>query len=393
MNKLKNLPLVQGTAVFLRVDFNVPIKDGIIQDTKRIDAALPTIRFLLEKKCKIIVATHLGKPSGKGYEKEFSTEPVFRKLGALLGAENVLFAGSVIGEETAKKVKELKSGQALMLENVRFHKEENKNDPGFSKELASYAEVYINDAFGTMHRAHASVDGVPRLFPMGKKGCGFLVEYELEYLRDKLKEPERPYTIIIGGAKVSDKIELLKNMTSKADNILIGGGMMFTFLKAKNINIGRSILEADKIPVALEILEHGGSRIKLPVDALAVDDIENPTYTERKAINELKENDIGVDIGTETAEQFAHAIEESKTVIFNGPMGIFEDDRYAAGTRRVIEAMKNSKGITIVGGGDSASAVKKFKMKDGITHISTGGGASLELLSGIELPGVNALES
>ena len=392
MNTIKTLSLKSESRVLLRVDFNVPLKDGKITDTRRIDAALPTINYLLKKKCRVIVLSHLGRPKGIGFEPDFSLLPIFEKLQDYLGKSRVKYADDVIGEKVAKTVNELQSGELLLLENLRFYKEEKSNDLDFAKKLASYGEYYINDAFGVMHRKHSSVYNLPLLFPVPNKCCGYLVEKELLFLVDKLKEPDKPYAIIIGGAKIADKIDLIKNMLPKADNVLIGGGMVFTFLKAIGNNIGRSLLEKDKIDIANEILNRGKGKIILPNDIVVVDDITNPTYILTKFLDQIDEKDIGVDIGKETINKFSEIVSHSKTIIFNGPMGIFEDERYERGTKKIIEAMTKVKGTTIVGGGDSAAAVKKFKMENKINHISTGGGASLELLSGNNLPGICALE-
>ncbi|MCK5598900.1 phosphoglycerate kinase [bacterium] len=393
MNSIKRLTIGKADVVFLRVDFNVPVKDGIIKDTKRIDAALPTIKYLLEKDARVIVASHLGRPSGIGYEEEFSLKPVFEKLQEYLGSANVKYSKQVIGEDVNSLVSDLQSGQILLLENLRFHKAEKKGDAEFAKQLSALgAKFYVNDAFGTMHREHASVFTLPGLFPMENKAMGFLVEKEYMYLNEKLTTPERPYSVISGGAKVKDKIGLLETMIVQADHILIGGGMMFTFLKAKGYNVGKSLLEEESLDIASRIMERAGDKLVLPVDTLAVDSIESPKYKEIRDVIAMQDSDIGVDIGPRTCELFSGLIVKSGSVVFNGPMGIFEIDEYARGTVAVIDAMAECEGITVVGGGDSASSVKKFNKSDKMSHISTGGGASLEMLSGVNLPGFRALE-
>ncbi|MCD6579679.1 phosphoglycerate kinase [bacterium] len=388
---MKILPLKEGNRVLLRVDFNVPIKDGKITDTRRIDATLPTINFLLEKKVKVIIMAHLGRPAGIGYEEKFSLKPIYEKLKEYF-PQKIFFCKSVLSDDPVVKIKEMDNGSILLLENLRFYMGEKENNFEFIRKLALLGDYYVNDAFGVVHRKHASVYGVPKMFDSEKKAYGFLIEKELNYLHKKLKDPQRPYTIIMGGAKVGDKIKLIKRMIDKADHILIGGGMMFTFLGVQGNMIGKSLFEYDKKDIAKEILEKGKDKIVLPTDSLVVDNIENPNYIEEKNIKQMSRSDIGVDIGNETIENFRSIIEKSKTIVFNGPMGIFEDDRYANGTREIVAAIADCKGVSIVGGGDSAASIKKFGLEDKISHISTGGGASLELLSGKDLPGLKALE-
>ncbi len=391
MQSMTNLPLKEGNRVLLRLDFNVPMHDGKITDTRRIDATLPTIKYLLDKKVKLIIMAHLGRPAGIGYEKKYSLKPIYEKLMEYF-PNQVSFCENILEDDLVVKIKNIDNGTILLLENLRFYMGEKDNDFEFVRKLAILGDFYVNDAFGVVHRKHASVYGVPKLFSLHKKGYGFLIEKELNYLQHKLEHPKRPYTIIIGGAKVGDKIDLIKKMIDKADHILIGGGMMFTFLGVQGNMIGKSLFEHDKIDIAKDILAKGKSKIVLPKDTIVVDNIENPTYIKEKNINELAHDDIGVDIGNKTIEEFREIINTSKTVVFNGPMGIFEDDRYAKGTKEIVTAIANSGAISIVGGGDSASSIKKFGMEDKISHISTGGGASLELLSGKELPGLKALE-
>ena len=388
---MKILPLKEGNRVLLRVDFNVPIKNGKISDTRRIDATLPTIKYLLDKRVKLIIMAHLGRPAGIGYEEKYSLEPIYEKLTEYF-PQKVHFCRSFLTDDPTVKIKEMDNGSILLLENLRFYMGEKDNDFEFIRKLALLGDYYVNDAFGVVHRKHASVYGVPKMFSFNKKAYGFLIEKELDYLHKKLEDPERPYTIIIGGAKVGDKIKLIKRMLDKADHILIGGGMMFTFLATQGNMIGKSIFEYDKKDIAKEILEKGKDKIILPTDTLVVNNIENPDYIEEKSVSRMDRSDIGVDIGKETIENFRSIIKESKTIVFNGPMGIFEDDRYANGTKTIVEAIANSECISIVGGGDSAASIKKFGLEDKISHISTGGGASLELLSGKDLPGLRALE-
>ena len=391
MKSLTKLPLKEGDRVLLRVDFNVPIKDGKILDTRRIDATLPTIEYLLGKNVKLIIMAHLGRPAGIGYEKQYSLEPVFKNLSQHF-PNKVFFCKDILGNEPIVKIKEMGNSSILLLENLRFYMGEKYNDPEFARKLSFLGDYYINDAFGVVHRKHASVYGVPKLFKADKKAYGFLIEKELEFLQNKLEDPKRPYIIIIGGAKVNDKINLIKRMLPKADNIIIGGGMMFTFLGAQGYKIGKSLFEYDKIDIATEIMEKGKDKIILPTDTLVVDNIDNPNYVEVRDIDKIEHDDIGVDIGNNTIKQFTSIIKEAKTIVFNGPMGIFEEDRYAKGTKSIVDAIAESNALSIVGGGDSASSVKKFGVEDKISHISTGGGASLELLSGKELPGLKALE-
>lgn len=381
---------VTGKRVLVRVDFNVPLtEDGKVADDKRIVAALPTIQYLLEHKAKVILCSHLGRP--KGVTPAFSMAPVGERLSELLPDTRIWMADDVIGESARSAVADMKEGEIVLLENVRFHPEEEKNDPEFAKQLASLAELYVSDAFGTVHRAHASTAGVAAYLPAV---AGFLIGKELGIMGKALEDPERPFVAILGGAKVSDKIGVITNLLEKCDSLIIGGGMAYTFLKAQGYEIGTSLLDADNIGLAKEIIAKAkakGVNFLLPVD--------NVIATEYKADAEHKTIDsdnipagwMGLDIGPKTIEMFRKVILEAKTVIWNGPMGVFEMPAFAEGTRAVAQACAECKGTTIIGGGDSASAVKKLGYAKQMTHISTGGGASLEFLEGKVLPGVAVL--
>jgi len=380
---------VEGKLVFLRVDFNVPLKDGRVADDTRIIAALPSINYLIEKKARIVAASHLGRPKGK-IVPELSMKPVAERLSRILSKE-VKFPGEVVGPEVEKMKASLKQGEILLLENLRFHPGEKKNDPDFSKELVKGIEVYINDAFGTLHRAHASVCGVPSLIQ--EKGAGFLVKKELENLSKALFEPSHPYVLITGGAKVSDKLPVLKSLMKHADRILIGGAMAYSFLKAKGFPVGNSLVEEEMLDEAKAIMDEAvrrGIEFVLPVDHRCVREIKEDA--EIKVMKEIENGWIGVDIGPETEKLFSEKIKNASMIVWNGPMGIFEIERFSHGTRAIALAVADSNAFSIVGGGDSAAAVKKAGVSDRITHISTGGGASLEFLSGKKLPGIEALE-
>lgn len=376
--------------VLVRVDFNVPLdENGNITDDTRIRGALPTIKYLMEKGAKIILVSHLGRP--KGFDEKFSLKPVAKRLSELLG-KDVKMAKDVIGEEVRKEVAELKEGDVLLLENVRFYKEEEKNDREFARKLSELADVYVNDAFGTSHRAHASTAGVAEFLPAV---AGFLVKKEIEVMGKAVSNPERPFVLILGGAKVSDKIGVIDNLLEKVDTVLIGGGMSFTFLKALGYNIGKSLLEEDKIEVAKEIMrkaEEKKVKLLLPVDVVVAREFKNETEFKTVDIASIPEDMMGLDIGEKTQELFKEEIIKAKTVIWNGPMGVFEMPNFAVGTKKIAEALSLCKGVTIVGGGDSAAAVEMLGYADKITHISTGGGASLEFFEGKELPGVAVLQ-
>ncbi|NLO26146.1 MAG: phosphoglycerate kinase [Clostridiales bacterium] len=381
---------VSGKKVIVRCDFNVPIDDGgNITDDTRISASLPTIRYLCEGGAKVILMSHLGRPKGKVDDK-YSLSPVAKRLGELLGTD-VLMADDVIGEDAAKKASELAEEQIMLLENVRFHKEETENDPGFAKKLADMADIYVNDAFGAAHRAHASTAGIAKHLPAV---AGFLIEKELKALGQALENPARPFTAVLGGAKVSSKIGVISNLLDRVDNLLIGGGMAYTFFKAKGLNVGKSLLEVDHIQTAVKALEDAkqkGVNLVLPSDVVVATAFNNDAKHHTVDAEGIPEQYMGLDIGDKTIGAFRDIILGSATVVWNGPMGAFEMPNFAKGTREVAEAMARCGGATIVGGGDSAAAVKRMGYADSMTHVSTGGGASLELLEGKELPGIAAL--
>ncbi|MFA5008177.1 MAG: phosphoglycerate kinase [Candidatus Omnitrophota bacterium] len=376
----------KGKCVIMRVDFNVPLdkKTGEITDDTRIKEAMPTIKYVLEKGAKkLILMSHLGRPDGKVVDG-LSMNPVAKKLSQLLG-EDVEKLNDCVGDEVKKKI-DASSKRVILLENLRFHAEEEKGDENFAKQLASLAEVYVNDAFGTAHRAHASTTIIAKFLP----SClGLLIEKEVKYLSSALS-PNKPYVVILGGAKVSDKIDVISNLMQKADKILIGGAMAYTFIKSKGEDVGNSRVEADKLDVAKNILKDAEKRkvkIVLPIDHLVIDNLENPKV--KKIVDSIPAGFLGVDIGPKTVELFKKELGDAKTVLWNGPVGIFEKDDYAKGTKALAECLANLKNATvIVGGGDSASAAKKFKVADKLSHVSTGGGASLEFLEGKALPGI-----
>ncbi|MDP8314166.1 MAG: phosphoglycerate kinase [Candidatus Celaenobacter antarcticus] len=378
---------VTGKKVLVRVDFNVPLDEyQNITDDTRIEAALPTINFLLKHNAAVILMSHLGRPKGED-KSTFSLEPVAKRLEEIIG-KKVQFTHDCIGEETKRAAENLKPGEILLLENTRFHPEEKKNDPEFAKELASLGDIFVNDAFGTAHRAHASNVGVAEYIP---SVLGFLVEKEIEFLNKALINPQKPYTAILGGAKVSDKIDLIEQLLDKADSILIGGAMMYTFLKALGYKVGKSLVEDDKIPAALEITERAkkkGVSLYLPEDTVVAKEMAEGTEFHSVPIDAIPDNMIGLDIGILTVRKYAEIIKLSKTVIWNGPMGMFEISSFSHGTKGIARAVAACPGITIIGGGDSAAAIEKFGFADKVSHISTGGGASLEYLSGKELPGI-----
>lgn len=388
---VRDIP-VKSKRVLVRVDFNVPLNDELeITDDKRIVAALPTIKYLLENGARVILCSHLGRPKGVGYEEKFSLAPVARRLKELLPDTNVMLASDVIGEDARKKASELKDGEVLLLENVRFHKEETANDDEFAHKLADLAEIYVSDAFGTVHRAHASTAGVAKYLP---SVCGFLIEKELSFLNGALESPERPFVAILGGAKVGDKIGVIKNLLDKCDTLLIGGGMAYTFFKAKGYNVGDSLLDEERVGLAKELMEEAERRhvkLLLPVDTVVAKAFTADAEHKTVACDAIEDGWQGLDIGEKTRELFAKEIEKAKTVVWNGPMGVFEFPAFAKGTEAVAQACANCGGTTVIGGGDSASAVKKLGLSGKMTHISTGGGASLELLEGKVLPGIAAL--
>jgi 3-phosphoglycerate kinase len=383
-----------GKRVFIRVDFNVPLDpQRKVTDDTRIREALVTIHHALKSGGKVILASHLGRP--KGVDPKLSLEPAAKRLSDLLGKEHeVLLADDCIGDGVKKLVRDLKEAQVLVLENLRFHAEEESNDEGFSRELASLADVYVNDAFGTAHRAHASTAGMVPL--VKEKAAGFLMRKELEYLGKVVKNPEKPFVAILGGAKVSDKIKVIENMLPKVDALLIGGAMAYTFLKAQEAQVGRSRVEADKVPLARRLLESAerlGKQLVLPVDHLVGTEASEKTESRETPDRNIPADWMGLDIGPKTRALYRQHILNAKTVVWNGPMGMFEVPKFAEGTRAVALAMTdNRQAVTVVGGGDSAAAVQQMKLGDKMTHVSTGGGASLEFLEGRELPGVKALE-
>lgn len=383
---------VEGKRVFVRCDFNVPLdENGKITDENRIQGALPTIKYLLDHGAKVVLASHLGRPKN-GLEAKFSLKPVAERLNQLLGGK-VTMANDVIGEDAQKKVAALKNGEAVLLENVRFHKEEEKNDPEFAKKLASFADIFVNDAFGTAHRAHASTEGISHFVKTSV--AGFLIEKELEVMGGALADPKRPFVAILGGAKVSDKIGVINNLLEKVDKLLIGGAMAYTFIVAKGGKVGMSKLEADKVDLAKELLEKAkakGVELYLPVDTVIAQEFKADAESKVCETMAIPDGWEGLDIGPKTAELFAGVIKTAKTVIWNGPMGVFEFPKFAVGTKAVAQALAdNPKAITIIGGGDSAAAIEQLGYADKVTHISTGGGASLEFLEGKVLPGIACL--
>ncbi len=380
---------VEGKRVFLRVDFNVPIKDGVVEDDTRIKAVLPTINYLLSKNCRIVVVSHLGRPKGKKLP-EFSLAPVAKRLSELTGRE-VLMAPDVVGPEVDRMKEELKEGQILMLENVRFHPGETENDEKFASQLASGIEVYVNDAFGACHRNHASVSAIAKFVPL--KAAGFLLKKEIETLSRVLQHPEHPYVAVFGGAKVSDKVPVIERFLDVADVILIGGAMSYTFLKALGHPVGSSKVKEERVELAGQLYKKAkekGVDIILPVDHRCVKELREGA--EIKIFKEIPEGYMGVDIGPETEKLFAEKIKTAKMVIWNGPMGVFEINGFHRGTLAIAKAIADSEAFTAVGGGDSAAAVRAFNLADRYSHVSTGGGASLAFLGGKELPGIKALE-
>ena len=383
---------VSGKKVLVRCDFNVPQdENGEITSDKRIVASLPTIEYLLKNGAAVILCSHLGRPKGE-FNMKYSLAPVAKRLSELLGRP-VAMAKDVVGEDAKARAAALKPGEVLLLENVRFHKEEEKNDPAYAKELASMAEIYVNDAFGTSHRAHASTAGVANYLPAV---CGYLIKKEIGIMGEALENPKRPFVAILGGSKVSDKIGVINNLLEKVDTLIIGGGMAYTFVKAQGGKIGSSLCEEDKLDYAREMIakaKEKGVQLLIPTDTVIADHFAADAKSDVVACNEIPDVWMGLDIGPKSVEAFAAAIRGAGTVIWNGPMGVFEFERFAEGTKAVAAAIADSGAISIIGGGDSASAVKKLGFDKKMTHISTGGGASLEFLEGLELPGIACLEN
>ena len=385
---IKDIEL-DGKRVFCRVDFNVPMENGEVTDDTRIRAAIPTIEFMVEQGAKVILASHLGRPKGEVNE-EMRLTAAGTRLAELLG-KNVKKLDSSIGEEVEQAVSDMNNGDIILLENVRFHAGEEKNDSELAKKFAELADVFVNDAFGAAHRAHASTAGIAEYIPAVS---GFLIEKELEVLGKALSNPERPFTAIIGGAKVKDKIGVIDNLLDNVDHLLIGGGLSYTFTKAQGYETGNSLVEEDKIELAQSFIQKAKEKnvkLHLPIDAVVADSFSETANVKTVKIDEIPDGWMGLDIGPETAELYADVINNSKLIIWNGPMGVFEMEPFAAGTKKVALAMAETKAYTVIGGGDSAAAVEKFNVADKMDHVSTGGGASLEFMEGKDLPGVTAL--
>jgi len=377
---------VKGKRVLVRCDFNVPLDGSKITDDRRITGALPTIEFLVAEGAIVILASHLGRP--KGVTPEFTLQPVAQRLSELLG-KHVPLLPDCIGDDVKNLVDMAQPGDVLLLENVRFHPEEEKNDPEFAAKLASLAEIYVNDAFGTAHRAHASTEGVAHILP---GVAGFLIQKEIEYLGQAVESPKKPFIAIMGGSKVKDKIALIDNLLPKVDRILVGGGMVFTFLKAQGFEIGKSLLDASSLEYAQRLLTEHSDKIVLPVDIVISETLSPDAQTSIVSVDQIPEGFIGADIGPASQTLFAEIIKDSGTALWNGPMGVFEMLPFEAGTRAVAQAIADGDCLSIVGGGDSAAAVEKFGLAEAMSHVSTGGGASLEFLEGKELPGIAALQ-
>ncbi|MFJ8087711.1 phosphoglycerate kinase [Lysinibacillus sp. NPDC095746] len=380
---------VKGKRVFVRVDFNVPMAEGAITDETRIRAAIPTIEYLVEQGAKVILASHLGRPKGE-VKEDMRLTAVGVRLAEIMG-KPVTKLDESIGQEVEEAVANMQNGDIILLENVRFHAGEEKNDPALAEQFAKLADVYVNDAFGAAHRAHASTEGIAKYVPAVS---GYLMQKELDVLGKALSNPERPFTAIIGGAKVKDKIGVIESLLEKVDHLIIGGGLSFTFIKAQGYDIGKSLLEEDKIDLAKSFIEKAkakGVQLHMPIDAVVANEFSKDAETQIVDVDAIPADWMGLDIGPKTAAKYAEVIKNSKLIIWNGPMGVFEMDKFANGTKTVADAMATTTGYTVIGGGDSAAAVEKFEVADKMDHISTGGGASLELMEGKELPGIVAL--
>jgi phosphoglycerate kinase len=385
---------LKNKKVLMRCDFNVPLDDNLaITDDRRIKASLPSIKKVLAEGASLILCSHLGRPKGER-KPEMSLKPVAERLSEFLN-QDVILTEDAIGENTAKLKMQLKPGEVLLLENLRYHEGETKNDPEFARELAKGCDIYVNDAFGTAHRAHASTEGVTHY--IDQSAAGYLIEKEIKYLDGAINNPKRPLVAILGGAKISGKIDVIKNLFDKVDTLIIGGGMVFTFLKAKGMEIGNSLLEEDRLDMAKELIkevEKKNINMLLPDDVVIADAFENSANKQTVSIENIPSGWMGLDIGPDTVEKFSSEIEKAGTIVWNGPMGTFEMENFAVGTRKIADALSSATGTgatTIVGGGDSAAAITKFGLDDQISHISTGGGASLEFLEGKKLPGIEAL--
>jgi len=392
LQEIKNLD-IDGKKVFIRCDFNVPMDEyNNISDDRRIRSALNTIRYCIDRDCSIILASHFGRPKEPGEEK-YSLRPIAKRLHTLLKQE-IKMANNVVEDDTIELAKNLKSGDILLLENLRYHAGETKNDEAFAEKLASMAEIYINDAFGVSHRAHASVEAITKYFDMNHKAAGFLLAKEIKFFYHIVEEPKRPFVSIVGGSKVSGKLEVLHNLITKVDKILIGGGMAFTFLKAQGYEVGKSLVEDDLIPDALKIMEKArelGVKLYLPVDVVAAEAFDAEAIAKLVTVQEIPKNWMGLDIGPATAQMFRLALSDANTILWNGPMGVYEMEKFAKGSTRIANTVAQSFATTVVGGGDTADLVRVTGDEDDMTFISTGGGASLELIEGKVLPGVRAL--
>lgn len=381
-----------GKRAVMRADFNVPLDGDVITDDIRIKAALPSIEYLLDHGASIVLMSHLGRPKGEA-KPEFSLAPVAKRLSELLGKEVKFVPSDVVVDDNVRKAAaDLKAGEAMLIENVRYRAEETKNDPGFAKDLASLGDIFVQDAFGTAHRAHSSTTGIADYIPAVS---GFLIEKELKFLGEAVNNPKRPFAAVMGGAKVKDKIPVITNLLDKVDILIVGGGMAYTFFKSQGYSIGTSLLDEEGLDLAADILKlaaEKGVKFMLPVDVVCADEFANDSPYDTYDIDEIPDNRMGLDIGEETIKLFTDALKASKTVVWNGPMGVFEMDNFAVGTKAIAECLAEIDATTVIGGGDSAAAVAKFGLADKMTHISTGGGASLEFLEGIELPGIAIIE-